>query len=356
MGWEAIIDMHKQFNHTTLLGKQLDNNTWKFKWNFGHLNSEHTIDITLMQPINDVEFIISPYSKVVSSLEEALALNDWKLFSPSVIHSQFRESIWEIVHTANISRERKLKWFAACYPEKQKLSKVASQLLQSEYTIGIIGQTTNTLEEASEEQGIWKYVDVTNIFSNAAFEFDYDIFRKYVSYKLKILEEYNGPEYFKLISNFESNKLIQSIIFQNYSTSRMKGKFTNALDLQGPLDLICCHDCRAHSSVTDFVLRKTCSSCGGRLRPSMTLAGEKFKKKNWVNVVTEFEKAELIFCIDCDVSVPYFSKLMEKTNGNVIILSTTKQLIEIKKNTRTEHYIEIDPNKFLSEINMLLSL
>jgi hypothetical protein len=347
MGWEAIIHMQSQWNEITLLGNKIDNNQWNFKWNFSRQHMEREIEVTLTSSTHDVDITINPYSKVVSSFKEALHLENWLGNIPITVHTDFRKQIWKIVSTSDVTIDRKVQWFNACFPHKQEVRNLLQLLSQSNYTLIVVGNYTDLND--SEGKGIWKFVNEDNICSLKTFENDYHVFRKYISHKIKKIHRSNALSLFQGIAKLERSQLVNKVVFQSASTVQCKENLTNVIDLKGTLNEFYCNDCGANGSQTNFINEGQCSNCNGKLRPAITLTGEKEAKEMIDNMTLEVEKANLILCINLDNSNAQLTKSLKNSHNKIVSICQWQN-----KNFSAAISITSNPEEILGDVANIL--
>jgi NAD-dependent SIR2 family protein deacetylase len=348
MGWGTIIRMHSQLNEVTLLGKKIADDSWQFKWDLSNQEMEREFEVTITSYNQDVDITLQPYSTIVTNIHEAINIADCFTHVPISVHKDFRERVWQIIHSfSEISFARKLKWFKVCFPEKKEVVDVAKLMVQSQNTIVIIGNYSDV--NHTDSKGIWKFVNENNISSKQTFNNDYEIFRKYVSHKVKKLERNNALTLFNTLANLEKGKLVSTIVFHCASTSQCKEKLKNVIDLKGTLNEFYCNECGASSSERDFFKNNRCFSCDGKIRPAITLEGEDPNFEAVQKVEDVIKKSELILCINCDSTNEQLSMLLKNERKKVVSISQWQN-----KYSSSSITITSNPKDFLHDLANLL--
>jgi NAD-dependent deacetylase len=318
MSWETVVEVQSQFDHFSLLGKRTENQSWQFKWYYGQQNFENSFEVTLTRPNEDVELTVSRESNKCDTVEEAMASFDWAKMTPITIDSNFSEEIWVEVAKSNLRMDLKLKWFKLCFPSKKDVITLVSYLYNSSHTVILLGESTSNVNPNSSD--IWSFVDERNIATTSTFEGNYPIFQKYFIHKIKEADQPTLKELHHHIAQLEKKQLIQCVITQSVLGAHKKANLQNVIEILGTLSNFYCHECGEPCNIKTFVNEKDCFECGGKIRPSIVLKGEKFPKSLWSSALQQLKQAELVICISEQGPSSLQRKLLNEAVGKVIFI------------------------------------
>lgn len=186
------------------------------------------------------------------------------------------------------------------------MKSLAKDLRNSSYAVCFTGagmDTESKLPDFRGKDGLWKSHDPRQLASSQALESNYDLFHEFYSYRVKSLKEADIHTGHSILSELQEAGLIKSIITQNVSSLHQLAGSTNVIELHGSLGRFHCNTCNKEATTESFLAKESCSNCGGKLRPSLTLFGEALPQEAFRDGIDELEKADFLLIMGTSLEV-----------------------------------------------------
>ena len=208
---------------------------------------------------------------------------------------------------------------------------LAKEILDSKYTVVLTGagmSTESGLSDFRSPTGIWKEFDPMKVATIDALINDYDNFHRFYTLRGKSNTTATPHEGHYILSNWEDDGLVKSIITQNVDDFHKKAGSKNVLNIHGSIREFRCFSCGREATRDDFINRVPCNSCGGKLRPGIILFGEALPVYELEKSIEEVKKAELVLIIGTSLTVYPAAGIHKRTSGKVVYINNEN---EVKK-------------------------
>lgn len=185
------------------------------------------------------------------------------------------------------------------------MRELTNDLKNSNYLVVFTGagmDTESNLPDFRGPDGLWKNHDPRSLASTQALEDNYELFREFYTHRLRNLNKAKSHTGHSIIASLESLGLVKSIITQNVSGLHQAAGSKKVIELHGSLRRFKCNSCGKNYSSDDFLVGKSCS-CGGKLRPCLTLFGEALPQEAFRDAIDELEKADFILIMGTSLEV-----------------------------------------------------
>ncbi len=182
---------------------------------------------------------------------------------------------------------------------------LVKDLSNASYVVCFTGagmDTESKLPDFRGPDGLWKNHDPRSLASSQALENNYNLFREFYSHRLENLKKAQIHGGHTILAQFQKQGLVKSIITQNVSGLHQAAGSSRVIELHGSLRRFHCHSCKRDYTSQDFLEAKGCS-CGGKLRPSLTLFGEALPQEAFRDAIDELEKTDFILVMGTSLEV-----------------------------------------------------
>ena len=157
------------------------------------------------------------------------------------------------------------------------IGELARHILKSRNTVVFTGagmSTESGLSDFRSAGGLWNVEDPMELATASAMRGNYDKFHAFYSRRFELMGEAAPNTGHKIIAELESRGLVKCVITQNIDGLHAAAGSKVIYELHGSVGKIRCMECGAPSAQADFIARKPCAVCGGRLRPGVVLFEE----------------------------------------------------------------------------------
>lgn len=185
------------------------------------------------------------------------------------------------------------------------MRELVKDLMNSSYVCVFTGagmDTESHLPDFRGPDGLWKNHDPRSLASTDALMKNYPLFHEFYTHRYENLKKAHIHRGHQILADLEDKGLIKSIITQNISGLHEAAGSKKVIELHGSLRHFHCHLCNKEASAEDFLAKKTCS-CGGKLRPSLTLFGEALPQIAFRDAIEELEKADFLLILGTSLEV-----------------------------------------------------
>ena len=202
-------------------------------------------------------------------------------------------------------------------------------LLNSNYTVILTGAGMSTEsgipDFRSLNNGLWQTYNPQELASTKAlYDHRYD-FIKFYQMRMNLLKNCSPHKAYFILSKWEQEGIIQSIITQNVDGFHRQAGSVNVAELHGTISSVHCQECgKAYSN--DKYLRNdfSCDYCHGFLRPSVVLFGEGLPEDAIQRAEYETKQADLFIVLGSSLQVSpanYFPVLAKRNGAKLVIVN-----------------------------------
>lgn len=185
------------------------------------------------------------------------------------------------------------------------MKELIKELINSSYVCAFTGagmDTESHLPDFRGPDGLWKNHDPRRLASTDALRDHYPLFHEFYRHRLHQLQHVKPHEGHQILAQLEEAGLLQSIITQNVSGLHQAAGSKQVIELHGSLKRFRCHECGQKATLEDFLHEKTCS-CGGKLRPDLTLFGEALPQHAFRDAIDVLEKTDFLLILGTSLEV-----------------------------------------------------
>jgi len=208
--------------------------------------------------------------------------------------------------------------------DEKKLTLLASWIKESRHTVVLTGagmSTESGIPDFRSSKGLWRNIDPRTVASKDALDNNYELFRDFYTMRIENLRDCKPHEGHKILADWERRGFISCIATQNVDGLHHMAGSEKIYELHGNIRTIRCEDCDAPAEMTEFLERKPCPNCGGKLRPNVVLFGESLPYTELYNATQEISKAELVIVIGTSLQVYPVSQLPDLCKGKKVYIN-----------------------------------
>lgn len=201
-------------------------------------------------------------------------------------------------------------------------------LLNSRYTVVFTGAGMSTEsglpDFRSSKQGLWNKMDPSEVASTKAMNDHVNEFIAFYRQRVLGVKEYKPHQGHHILSDWEAQGRIQSIITQNVDGFHQQAGSKHVAELHGTLQKLHCQSCGKAYNSEAYIEQEYDCSCGGLLRPSIVLFGEALPKEAFQMAEMEAEKADLFIVLGSSLTVTpanMFPQLAKQLGSKLVIVN-----------------------------------
>ncbi len=174
----------------------------------------------------------------------------------------------------------------------------------------------------SSQSGLWTKEDPAKLASTEALNRNVERFFEFYRQRVLGLKECKPHKGYEILTKWEKEGLIQSIITQNVDGFHEEAGSKNVAELHGTLKRLHCQTCKKEYENDAFVKAEFYCKCGGKLRPSVVLFGEMLPEEAVLKATLESEKADLFIVLGSSLSVSPANQfpLIAKQHGAKLVI------------------------------------
>ncbi|MGI5998916.1 MAG: SIR2 family NAD-dependent protein deacylase [Lutispora sp.] len=233
------------------------------------------------------------------------------------------------------------------------LNQLASWIKESKYTVVLTGagmSTESGIPDFRSSKGWWRNIDPREVASKFALDNQYELFRDFYIMRINGLKNCKPNKGHIILAHWEKRGLVDSIATQNVDRFHQEAGSDNVYELHGNIRTIRCEECAAGAELEEFVGKKPCRKCGGRLRPNVVLFGESLPHDAFNNTIKAISKADLVIVIGTSLQVYPVNQLPELCKGKKVYINMDVD----SKHNQFDLIIKGSSGEILSSVNMLL--
>jgi NAD-dependent deacetylase len=159
----------------------------------------------------------------------------------------------------------------------ESIERLAEKMAETKNTVVFTGagmSTESGLSDFRSKDGIWNVEDPMELATTGAMRENYDKFHAFYSRRFEIMGGALPNAGHKILAGLESEGLVRCVITQNIDGLHAAAGSKTVYELHGSVDSVRCMECGSPSTKENFIARRPCGVCGGKLRPGVVLFGE----------------------------------------------------------------------------------
>ena len=157
------------------------------------------------------------------------------------------------------------------------IEELAERILTSRNAVIFTGagmSTESGLSDFRSKDGVWNVEDPMELATASAMRGNYDKFHAFYAARFEQMGDAVPNAGHRIVADLESRGLARCVITQNIDGLHSEAGSKNVYELHGSVGAVRCMECGKSSTRRDFIDRKPCAVCGGKLRPGVVLFGE----------------------------------------------------------------------------------
>ncbi|MEP7357671.1 MAG: NAD-dependent deacylase [Anaerolineales bacterium] len=186
----------------------------------------------------------------------------------------------------------------------KQLEAAAAHLRQARSAVALTGAGVSTPSGIPDFRGsassLWAHDNASEVASSLTFRYEPERFFTWVRPLARLMRQAQPNSAHRALAALEAQGILHTLITQNIDDLHRRAGSQHVLEIHGSLRTATCIRCRALWPAGDALLRlietgalPACPTCGGLLKPDVTLMGEELP----VGVLRAAERAAL----GCDV-------------------------------------------------------
>ncbi|MDI3329054.1 MAG: NAD-dependent deacylase [Alicyclobacillaceae bacterium] len=208
--------------------------------------------------------------------------------------------------------------------ERSDIREVAHWIRTSNYTAVLTGagmSTESGIPDFRSAGGWWRQVDPRKVATVEALETDYPFFRDFYRARIEGLRACRPHRGHYLLAEWEAKGWVHAVATQNVDGFHLQAGSRTVYELHGSLHTFRCHDCGSPAEEPEFMEGRSCSRCGGRLRPNIVLFGELLPSDAWEGALAAIRWADLVLVIGTSLEVYPVSQLPSMAKGKLVFIN-----------------------------------
>lgn len=202
--------------------------------------------------------------------------------------------------------------------------RLAKWLQESDYTAVLTGagmSTESGIPDFRSKTGWWRSIDPRTVATVEALNDNYSLFHEFYSMRIKALHTIQPHQGHYILADWQRRGIIACVATQNVDGLHQLAGNTGVLELHGSIHAIRCHTCQTPSIVENFLEKRPCANCGGRLRPGVVLFGEALPERVWSEAIDNMVKADLVLVIGSSLQVYPVNQLPAMAGGKIALIN-----------------------------------
>lgn len=197
---------------------------------------------------------------------------------------------------------------------------------EADYTVVFTGAGMSTEsglpDFRSQDKGLWQKNDPARLASTEALNHHVEEFIAFYRERVLGVKEYGPNKGHRVLAEWERNGKVKSVITQNVDGFHQLAGSSQVAELHGTLQQLHCEACRHEYDSEEDVKKAFYCACGGVLRPSVVLFGERLPEEAFEMALRETEKADLFIVLGSSLTVTPANQfpLLAKENGARLVI------------------------------------
>ncbi|AXF54859.1 SIR2 family NAD-dependent protein deacylase [Salicibibacter kimchii] len=171
--------------------------------------------------------------------------------------------------------------------------------------------TESGVPDFRSQTGLWANHDPMQTATVQVLEDQYDTFHAFYGNRLERLQAIEPHNGHAIITEWQKKGIVSVIATQNVDQLHQESGSENVAELHGNLREYKCHDCREEVKQKDFIAKKHCHRCGGKLRPNIVLFGEQLPMQTWEYAAKCIRESDVLVVIGTSLQVAPVNQLPE---------------------------------------------
>lgn len=171
--------------------------------------------------------------------------------------------------------------------------------------------TESGVPDFRSQTGLWANHDPMQTATVEALEDQYDTFHSFYGNRLDRLKSIEPHSGHAIITEWQKQGIVSVIATQNVDRLHQASGSENVAELHGNLREFKCHDCREKAKQEDFIAKKRCDRCGGKLRPNIVLFGEQLPMEAWEYAARQIRESDVLLVVGTSLQVAPVNQLPE---------------------------------------------
>lgn len=213
--------------------------------------------------------------------------------------------------------------------------------------------TESGLPDFRSGEGLWQRFNPMELATIQALKHNYDEFHAFYTLRLEQAMGVLPNSGHQILANWEKAGWIQSIITQNVDGLHQVAGSNHVHELHGRLRDIFCFSCNQDAAVEDFLAKKECGYCGGKLRPGIVLFGEALPQKTFSKAQSDAQGSSVFLVLGSSLQVSpanYLPQIAKEFGAYLGICNESATPMDEIFAIRSSEKI----NRFLEQLNNLL--
>jgi len=209
-----------------------------------------------------------------------------------------------------------------------KLAKLKANLNESNYTVVFTGAGMSTEaglpDFRSASTGMWNDINPLELASTQALKQNRQAFIDFYRYRVDGLRQCKPHAGHYILADWESKKMIKSIITQNVDGFHHTAGNSQVSELHGTLRTCHCNHCGERYPIDRFMSEDLTCECGGFIRPSVVLFGESLPADAFDQAELEAQKADLFIVMGSSLTVSpanLFPMIAKQHGAKLVIIN-----------------------------------
>ncbi|QQK75986.1 NAD-dependent protein deacylase [Salicibibacter cibarius] len=181
--------------------------------------------------------------------------------------------------------------------------------------------TESGVPDFRSQTGLWAKHDPMQTATVQALEDRYDHFHAFYGNRLESLQFIEPHSGHAIITEWQKKGIVSVIATQNVDRLHQKSGSENVAELHGNLREFSCHDCGKAAKQEDFIAKKHCHRCGGKLRPNIVLFGEQLPMQAWEYAARYIRESDVLLVVGTSLQVAPVNQLPELAPGESIYIN-----------------------------------
>ncbi len=203
----------------------------------------------------------------------------------------------------------------------RKIEKLVSWIKESKSVVILTGagiSTESGIPDFRSQGGLYETI---NPFHISTLKDDYESFHEFCLSTFLKYNDCHPNQAHQILAKWEDEGLVEAVITQNVDSLHQKGGSTNVIELHGTMVGARCMNCDSPAEIEDFIEKKVCSSCNGRLRPNIVLFGDPLPEDALNRAFTLCTKSDLVIVIGSSMEVMPACDLPFLTSGRKVLVN-----------------------------------
>lgn len=235
-----------------------------------------------------------------------------------------------------------------------KIDLLSSWVEKAKHLVILTGagmSTESGIPDFRSANGWWQKTDPRFVASVEALEKQYDMLHEFYSMRIEALKNCKPNIGHEILAKWGKKDLVKSIVTQNVDGFHQLAGSKNVYEIHGSINSIRCDKCNKEHPTQDFLDKKACLFCRGKLRPNVVLFGEMLPEKPLNEAVNSIQNSDLLIIIGTSLSIYPANQLHENSNCKRVYLNQ-----EIPKfQNRFDLEIEGKAGEVLSMVDPMIS-